>query len=90
MHPMFYTALGAVLVCLAWLAFLVVKHGWGWVLAKLQARAARLEADAKAKTDAVLGPIEKRMSSIEADLAQIKMKLVTPAPAPAPTSAPQG
>lgn len=58
-------AIGAALVGLGWLGWLTVKHGWGWVLAKLHARAAEAEAAFKLKISSVTDPLEQRVSALE-------------------------
>lgn len=85
----FLFGIGAAVIGGLWLAYLVLKHGWGWVLAQWRALKVKLEGRAKAKAaaladkvkaerDALLGPIEKRLAALEAAV------LSKPAAAPAP------
>jgi hypothetical protein len=75
MDWLLYVTIGLALVGGGWLVSLVVKHGWGWVLAQAKARKVALEAEAKAKTAAITAPIEQRVATIEADLSGIKAKI---------------
>lgn len=49
-----------------WLTYLFAKHGGGWVLGKIKARGLAAEAALKAKAIEAAGPIEARLSDLEA------------------------
>jgi hypothetical protein len=58
---------GLVVGLLAWVAWLVGKHGWAWVWSYIKARAER------AKTQ--LGQVEERFVALENDVKALKSKV---------------
>ncbi len=78
-----------VFACLGfgWLAFLIGKHGWGWVRTKLKARAMDARARLLQDVSGVVGPLDERieqrihaaiqseLAKFESDLAAIKAKV---------------
>jgi uncharacterized small protein (DUF1192 family) len=87
MEPIIWMLIGAVGVMLLILLRLAAKHGWTWVAAKLQARAANARSDLRREISGVIGPLDERIEQrihaalqseiarIDSDLAALKTKV---------------
>ncbi len=58
---------GAILVGAIWLGYLALTHGWGWVLAKVEAWWKSKKTEAASVTS--------RLSTVESDIKAIKTKI---------------